>query len=112
VRPRHDATVRPAFVRTAPRQGTIEGTTLDSAPLKRIPNAHCITEGALIMICDIRTRGLKRQQRLLRRAMRKLKRWGEEPADADSDIAPLLECYQYTRDKGNGIPDLLYRRIA
>jgi hypothetical protein len=42
------------------------------------------------------------------RAMRKLKRWGGEPADADSDIAPLLECYHYTRDKGNGIPYLLY----
>jgi hypothetical protein len=65
------------------------------------------------MIRDIRTRGLKRQQRLLRLAMRKLKRWGEEPADyADSDIAPLLECYQYTRDKGNGIPYLLYRGVA
>ncbi len=45
-------------------------------------------------------------------AMRKLKRWGEEPADADSDIALLLECYQYTRDKGNGVPYLLYRRVA
>jgi hypothetical protein len=51
------------------------------------------------MIRDIRTRGLKRQQRLLRLAMRKLKRWGEEPVDADSDIAPLLECYQYTCDR-------------
>jgi hypothetical protein len=60
------------------------------------------------MISDIRTHGLKRKQRLLRRAMRKLKRWGGEPADADSDIARLLECYQYTRDKGIGIPYLLY----
>jgi len=64
------------------------------------------------MIRDIRTHGLKRKQRLLRRAIRKLKRWGEEPADADSDIAPLLECYHYTRDKGNGIPYLLYHRVA
>lgn len=48
------------------------------------------------MIRDIRTHGSKRKERLLRLAMRKLKRWGEEPADADSDIAPLLECYQYT----------------
>ncbi len=65
-----------------------------------------------MMIRDIRTPGLKREQRLLRLQTRKLKRWGEEPADADSDIAPLLECYRYTRDKGNGIPYLLYRRVA
>jgi len=55
---RHEATVRPASGERA---------------LK-------ITEGALTMISG--THGLKRKQRLLRRAMRKLKRWGEEPADA------------------------------
>ena len=63
------------------------------------------------MISDIRTHGLN-ESNDYRRAMRKLKRWGEESADADSDIAPLLECYQYTRDKGNGIPYLPYHRIA
>ncbi len=47
---------------------------------RRGERALKITEGALTMISG--THGLKRKQRLLRRAMRKLKRWGEEPADA------------------------------
>lgn len=56
--------------------------------------------------------GSKRKRRSLRLDMRKLTRWGEETANAGPDIAPLLECYQYTRDKGNGTPWLLYRRVA
>jgi len=45
---------------------------------------------------------IKRQRLQLRLAIRKLKRWGDEPADADSDIiAPLRECYQYTVGEGN-----------
>lgn len=50
----------------------------------------------------------KREQRRLYLAMRKLRGWGAEPVAADSDIAPLLECYRHTRDKGNGVPYLLY----
>lgn len=45
---------------------------------------------------------IKRQRLQLRLAIRKLKGWGDEPADADSDIiAPLRECYQYTVGEGN-----------
>ena len=52
---------------------------------------------------DIHTGKIKRQRLQLRLAVRKLKRWGDEPAEADSDIAPLRECYQYT--VGEGIED-------
>ena len=44
---------------------------------------------------------VKRQRLQLRLAIRKLKRWGDEPAEADFDIAPLRECYQYTVGEGN-----------
>ena len=43
---------------------------------------------------------IKRQRLQLRLAIRKLKRWGE-PAEADPDIAPLRECYQYTVGEDN-----------
>jgi hypothetical protein len=52
------------------------------------------------------------KERRLRLTMRKLKGWGREPAGVDSDVAPLLECYEHTRDKGNGIAYLLYRSVA
>jgi hypothetical protein len=44
---------------------------------------------------------IKRQRLQLRLAIRKLKRWGDEPAEAGFDIAPLRECYQYTVGEGN-----------
>ncbi|MDQ3564650.1 MAG: hypothetical protein M3436_11080 [Pseudomonadota bacterium] len=53
------------------------------------------------MKLDIHTGKIKRQRLQLRQAIRKLKRWGDEPEDADSDIAPLRECYQYTVGEGN-----------
>ncbi|MGH8488854.1 MAG: hypothetical protein ACREXS_08340 [Gammaproteobacteria bacterium] len=46
---------------------------------------------------------IKRQRLQLRLAIRKLKRWGDEPAEAGFDIAPLRECYQYTVAEGNEI---------
>lgn len=54
----------------------------------------------------------KVNKRQLRLAMRKLKWWGAERTLADPDIAPLVECYQYTREKGNGVAYLLYRTVA
>lgn len=54
------------------------------------------------MKLDMHTDKLKRQRLQLRAAIRKLKGWGEEPADADADlIAPLRERYQYTVGEGN-----------
>ncbi|MGH8469734.1 MAG: hypothetical protein ACREX3_15630 [Gammaproteobacteria bacterium] len=53
------------------------------------------------MKLDIHTDKIRRQRLQLRLAIRKLKRWGDEPEDADSDIAPLRECYQYTVGEGN-----------
>ena len=53
------------------------------------------------MKLDIHTHKIKRQRLQLRLAIRKLKRWGDEPAEADPDIAPLRECYQYTVGEDN-----------
>lgn len=55
----------------------------------------------------------KLNKRQLRLAMRELKWWGADLTTLDDpDIAPLVECYQYTRDRGNGVAYLLYRAVA
>jgi len=56
---------------------------------------------------DIHTDKNKRLRLQLRLAIQKLKRWGDEPENADSDIAPLRECYQYTVGEGNEDKHLL-----
>ncbi|MFH0340721.1 MAG: hypothetical protein ACHBNF_01050 [Chromatiales bacterium] len=53
------------------------------------------------MKLDIHTDKIKRQRLQLRLTIRKLKRWGDEPAEADADIAQLRECYQYTVGEDN-----------
>jgi hypothetical protein len=57
------------------------------------------------MQVDTRTDSLERKRLQLRRAMRKLKGWGEAPTDADFD--PIYECYRDTRDEGDEVEHLV-----